>query len=300
MKKKRGSSPSGAKMVLPGWMASYADMFTILMVFFVLLFSMSQIDQDLFDRVMAGLQTRPVTDVNPMPADGGNILANAGQGILPNVIPPPPAGAAGEEGGIGDTPPTDRGGFEPVGDTVGDLMNTFRMYMADDDPTQPGDPAENIGEGIGDIVVTAGEGYIRINIDDAGGVLFGSGVANLTPAAMSTLHYLGPLLHTFTENGNGIIVEGHTDNRPINTLHFPSNWELSGARAASVVRFFVDNYDIDVHMIAGLGRGEFFPANPANNSEAWAQNRRVEIKIFSLESMERGPVGGWFSIPGTV
>lgn len=288
---KHKKEKSGPKMVLPGWMASYADMFTVLMVFFVLLFSMSHIDQDLFDRFIASFGPDRQTDFSPIQHGAGDIAMLDGAGIMDEVEPSPPAGAEGDYGGTGEIPPLHMGGHQPIGDTVGDLMNTFRMYMATEAPGGEGDYPIPVPE--------PGDGYMRINIDDAGGVFFDSARATLTTDAVRTLHSLGPMMRTFVENGNGIVIEGHTDNRPINTAHFPSNWELSGARAASVVRFFVDNYDVDVHMIAGLGRGEFFPVNPENNPEAWAQNRRVEIKIFTLDEMHTGPIGGWFRIPGT-
>ncbi|MCL2223881.1 MAG: flagellar motor protein MotB [Defluviitaleaceae bacterium] len=293
--KKQKKAPEGAKMVLPGWMASYADMFTVMMVFFILLYAMSQIDEELFERFLASFQGRPAV-LTPITGASGDILANTGEGILPEVIPPEPDGIAGD-------PEHQDPGLDARGDTVGEMMNTFMMYLPNHQPIDPIDPVVDPGDPAPhpSIAVVQGENYIRININEivGEGVLFNSGQARLTPYAVAALNYLGPVLSNFAENGHGIVVEGHTDNQPINTPAFPSNWTLSGARASSVVEHLVNNAGIDVHMIAGLGRGEYFPIGDNNTADGRAENRRVEIKVFTQDATTGGPIGGWF-IPGTV
>jgi chemotaxis protein MotB len=286
----------GAKMVLPGWMASYADMFTVLMAFFVLLFAMSNIEQDLFERFIVSFNPARADDfINPLDPEGGGVFAAAGTQILPEIEPPPPAGAYGDEGGTGEDDPDDwLGGDAAQGDTVGDMLNTFMTYMAEVTAGMDGEWGYIFD-------FQEGDNYVRINIEEeVGGVLFNSGQARLTIAAIEALDLLGPLLRDFAADGHGIIVEGHTDNLPINTAAFPSNWTLSGARASSVVEHLVNNWGIDVQMIAGLGRGEYFPLDTNATPEGRARNRRVEIKIFTQEATVGSPVGGWFSIPGTV
>jgi chemotaxis protein MotB len=290
--KKKNKEPQGAKMVLPGWMASYADMFTVLMVFFVLMFAMSQIDEQLFRDFIVSFNPARAADFSVFDGSDGGLNTDMGADILPDIEVPPEAGMEGDEGGIGPEVPENLGGNEGIGDTVSDLMNTFATYMAENPP----------GEGQGDDVIppiefTEGETYIRVEFD--GGVFFNSGQAILTPAARATLDYLGPIIRTFSENGNGIIVEGHTDNQPISGGVFTSNWALSGARASTVVEYLVRNFDIDVQMIAGLGRGEYFPVADNSTEEGRRQNRRVEIKIFDTNTTQGGAIGGWFRIPGT-
>jgi chemotaxis protein MotB len=284
--RKKGKGQEGGPKGCPGWMASYADMFTVLMAFFVLLFAMSQIDAELFERFLVSF--------NPSRADdqfligtGGNMLPLDGGGLAPQVIPPKPAGAEGDKGGEGPDDPVYKGGHEPQGDTVSDMMNTFMTYMANEVSGQSG------------VDIEVGDDYIRIEIDEREGVFFNSGQARLTREAQVTLSLLGPALKDFADRGHGIVIEGHTDNQPINSAAFPSNWTLSGARASSVVEYLVGNFEIDVRMIAGLGLGEHFPKADNNTAEGRAQNRRVDIKIFTTEMTAGGAVRSWFAIPGT-
>jgi len=283
-KKKKGSA--GVKMVLPGWMASYADMFTILMVFFVLLFSMSQIDQDLFERFITSIQARPTDILSLTDSEAGDLLVDTGVGIMPDAVPPPLAGAEGTEGGTGDTPPTERGGFSPMGDTVSDMTNTFMMYLADVIPD--GD--------VGDVPfdVTEGEHYFRITLE-ADNMLFASGQSSLLPVARETLLYLAPILTEFADAGHGIIVEGHTDNAPMPVI---GNRQLSANRAASVTDFLIANSDLSPRSIFPIGMSEYFPLNNNATPDEMAQNRRVEVKVFTAEATG-GAVASWFLIPGT-
>jgi chemotaxis protein MotB len=295
MNKKKREEMKG----LPGWMASYADMFTVLMAFFVLLFAFSTIDESKIDAFVENFAA--TLDNNRfLPVPGGRgTLADQGLALLPYVDIPPPAGAEGVEGAVGPDVPTDWHGIEGSGDTVGDMMNTFMTYLAQE---LPGPIDDLVGGGLGEYPyqIEPGDGFVRIIIDDEfGGVFFNPGQARLTSAAMSALDYLGPALANFALDGHGIIVEGHTDSMPINNAQFPSNWTLSGARASSVVEHLIVNFGIDVQMIAGLGRGQHFPVGDNSTVEGRAQNRRVEIKVFTQDITSGGAIAGWFDIPGT-
>jgi chemotaxis protein MotB len=75
-------------------------------------------------------------------------------------------------------------------------------------------------------------------------------------------------------------VDGHTDNRPISTPQFPSNWELSAARAISVVKYLISR-GIPADRLAAAGFGEFEPLDSRNDEVGWRRNRRIEIKVTS-------------------
>ena len=88
---------------------------------------------------------------------------------------------------------------------------------------------------------------------------------------------------------NHIRIEGHTDNRPINTAKYPSNWELSSDRATQVVRYLTDQHSFDPKRISALGFGEYRPMATNDNDEDRARNRRVDIVVLTNEMSEAEP-----------
>jgi chemotaxis protein MotB len=113
---------------------------------------------------------------------------------------------------------------------------------------------------------------IEINAD----ILFPSGSGDFTTAAEPVLDKLAEVLRPFP---NPIRVEGHTDDRPIKTAQFPSNWELSAARAASVVHQFT-RQGVDPLRLEIVGFGQFHPRQPNDTSEGRNANRRVVILVL--------------------
>jgi chemotaxis protein MotB len=108
-------------------------------------------------------------------------------------------------------------------------------------------------------------------------ILFPSGSATMSPVATSVLQQLAETLKPLPYP---MRVEGHTDNRPINTLTFPSNWELSAARAATVVHLFMER-GIDPTRLAVIGLGEFRPIADNGTEQGRNNNRRVMVVILS-------------------
>ena len=114
-------------------------------------------------------------------------------------------------------------------------------------------------------------------------LLFGSGTDELSPAAQQRLDQLAQTLKEVTAEIPRDIdwvlrIDGHTDKRPINTARFPSNWELSTARAVAIVKHLVVS-GIPAHRLAANGFGEFQPLDPADSPAAYAINRRIEIQL---------------------
>ncbi len=106
-------------------------------------------------------------------------------------------------------------------------------------------------------------------------ILFPSGSATMQPQAISILQRLADTLKGLP---NALRVEGHTDNRPINTVEFPSNWELSAARAASVVHLFMQR-GIDPSRLVVIGQGEFRPLVSNDTDKGRNSNRRVMVVV---------------------
>jgi len=88
---------------------------------------------------------------------------------------------------------------------------------------------------------------------------------------------------------NHVRIEGHTDSIPINTARFPSNWELSTARATNVLRFFLGRFDFTPENLSATGYAEFRPVDSNDTSDGRFQNRRVDFVILSGKEMESEP-----------
>ncbi len=114
----------------------------------------------------------------------------------------------------------------------------------------------------------------------ADSVLFESGVAGISEEAIPILEKVGSIM---TKTTCDIQIEGHTDNFPINSGRFPSNWELSTARAVNVLRYFLEKANISPERLTAVGFGEFQPLFPNDTPEHMAGNRRVEIVFVYRE-----------------
>lgn len=112
--------------------------------------------------------------------------------------------------------------------------------------------------------------------------LFESGQASISPQALRLLEKIGVIIAQTTYL---IRIEGHTDDVPIHTAMFPSNWELSTARAVNVLRYFIKHHRIDSHRLSAEGFGEFQPLVANDTAESRAKNRRVEV-IFMRPDLE--------------
>lgn len=120
---------------------------------------------------------------------------------------------------------------------------------------------------------------IVINIDDK--ILFPSGSAQLRREVKKTLDTVADMLSK--NKGSRVLIEGHTDNVPIKTPRFPDNWELSSARALSVLRHLLDNKDLEALRFGAVGYGEYRPVAPNDTAANRQLNRRVDIVLQLLE-----------------
>lgn len=114
-------------------------------------------------------------------------------------------------------------------------------------------------------------------------VLFDSGKADLKASTKDTLKGIADIIRILP---NKIVVEGYTDDRPISTSEFDSNWELSAARAFSVVKYFIEESKIHPQRLSALGYAEFRPKVPNTTEENRAKNRRIEINIMKEQTTQ--------------
>jgi len=117
----------------------------------------------------------------------------------------------------------------------------------------------------------------RITIVLPSPVLFDSGSAVLKDETKKTLREFAEIIRTLK---NAVVVEGYTDDRPINTGEFASNWELSSARAFSVIKYLIEQEKISPERLSAFGYGEFRPKAPNDTEDHRAMNRRIEINII--------------------
>jgi chemotaxis protein MotB len=260
------------------WLVTFNDLTTLLMVFFVLLFSMSSLDVKKLKYFQVSLQS--------------------GLGILKK----------GENVQVGMTETTpipetqDQGEVAPEEETATDKEVMLDQEMAADKEMAPEEEGnienetwevfplpevaaeEEIEDSINaldselDIGVTHTKEGIVITLENT--ILFESAVAEINPGAFPVLDKIAAIIK---KTSKPIRVEGHTDDDPISTEMFPSNWELSTARAVNVVKYFVESGKIPPERLSAVGYGEAKPLFPNDTSEHKAGNRRVEIVLMMEE-----------------
>ncbi|HSS52433.1 MAG TPA: OmpA family protein [Thermoanaerobaculia bacterium] len=120
-------------------------------------------------------------------------------------------------------------------------------------------------------------------------ILFDSASAELKPSGMEALAALGRVFGQHAGEFTRIQIEGHTDDQPLRPgARFPSNWELSSARATSVVRFFEDQSRLDPTLLSATGYSEYQPAVREDSEQARARNRRIEVVVvYSVSAVEQ-------------
>ncbi len=224
----------------PEWMVTYGDLVTLLMCFFVLLFAFSSIDAQKFEAVMQSFQGSAGV------LSGGTSLSES-----PLVFNGMPENDVSEESK--------------------DQLVLVKLKEEIDKQLEKSEIEINVTSQIVD------EGLLIRFPDNA---LFDSGEANLKPSARKALTIIGELLLDENFSSKAIRVEGHTDNVPMHTTEFPSNWELSTTRATNVIRHFLDKVGINPRRLSASGYGEYYPIASNDTLEGRSKNRRVDILIL--------------------
>ncbi len=263
------------------WAIPYADLITLLLAFFVVMYAISSVNEGkyrvLSDSLFAAFRGTPRTIE---PVQFGEKQIGSGADIKTTIV---------EQGVLEGQP---RSLLTPV------PVKTM-LPKPVEQPLKPGEfeeqqrtaAASAVLERLADKVMRAMDQLVRANlvfvrrkaslieVEIRTDILFPSGSATLSPSAIPIIDRLAGVLKPFE---NPIRVEGHTDNRPIDTVAFPSNWELSAARAASVVRLFA-SAGIDPVRLSVIGKAEFQPVQPNATPEGRNANRRVVIVILSTD-----------------
>jgi len=218
----RGKEKNESKQGTPLWMTTFGDSMSLLLTFFVMLFSVTALNET---KVRQGLGSLK------------GALGGIAEGTMKESVVP------------------------QEGDQMQKIAKEMEEYIA----------SQGLGE---EISVTSSPERITINLKSP--ILFDLGKDNLKESALPVLDKIASLIKDIP---NEINVEGHTDNLPIHTERFPSNWELSAARAISVANYLIQK-GISPERIGVIGYADTRPLFPNDTAEHRALNRRVEILIL--------------------
>jgi chemotaxis protein MotB len=243
------------------WMVSYADFITLLFAFFVVMYAISSVNEGKY-RVLSESMTKAFS-VNAKtldPIQVGDPVRSGDPQSIEFIKRPVVVDRSAASAGVSKT----RAGDKPLQI----LFDGLRASVA-----------EISDKGL--IKVNTNENGVEIEISSS--ILFASGEAVLSEKAKPTMTKLAQVLMPFPHEVN---VQGYTDDRPIKSPLYPSNWELSAARAASVVQLFV-GLGIDPERLSATGFGEFRPVDDNDYEEGRNANRRVVIFVPVLKDKAR-------------
>ena len=229
-RKKKGPEGGGGS----DWLCTFNDLVTLLMVFFVLIFSMGSGDVEkileMRNSVMRGLG---LLDSSEMGASG---LVKGSDGARR---------------------------LSHQEEDTSEVSDEIKDYVADMNSAMPWIDASIM------------ENEVTISLE--GSVAFEPGIADINSKAFPALKGIGKLINKIS---NAVRVEGHSDNVPISTPKFPSNWELSIARAVNVTKYLIAHANVSPLRLSAVGYGDSRPLLPNDTAKHKARNRRVEIVLL--------------------
>lgn len=233
----------------PGWMATFADLVTLLMCFFVLLFAMSTTQQETYKELVKSL--RSALGAQAVPESGTR------EGLTMHAVPseePSENQQIDELGGMIEKE------MEEIVSEVRELVLFNRLG--------------------GEVSVTKNEDGVVITMSDL--LLFDEGGTRLSAKGHDILRKVAAVLAKLAYH---VKIKGHTDSEPISSARYPSNWELSSARASTVVRLLVTN-GVNPFYVSAEGYAQYHPVATNDTARGRARNRRVEI-VYERDSIAR-------------
>jgi chemotaxis protein MotB len=247
------------------WLVSYADFITLLFAVFVTLFAMSQTDKRKVEEVIASLR-ESFGYAKSSPMSKVNVLDSTELSQIPAI-----------------SAPAARGDMQPSMPFSKTTKQQYHAEEKDFKKARASLEAYLLKNGMQDKVsLEIDRRGLVISLKEAG--FFDSGSAEIR---VSSYPLLAKIAESLSDYNNDIRVEGHTDNVPINTPAFPSNWELSTARATNIVRHLVYYYKFAPQKLSATGYAEYRSVADNSTKEGREKNRRVDIVVLSSDG-ERG------------
>lgn len=254
------------------WAIPYADLMTLLLAFFVVMYAVSVVNEGKY-RVMSNsiieafngsshvIAPMPQTRAQPHNVDPAiaSPASQPGAATIPVSVPIPgrPQMVRVVDSRTAASPTTEKRNLDMIRDQVVRALQPLIDKQM--------------------VIVRKTTSWLEVELRTD--ILFPSGVAKLSPEANDVLNSMASILKPFP---NTVRIEGYTDDRPINTALFPSNWELSAARSASVARLFTEQ-GVDPTRLGIMGWGEYHPNADNATEDGRNRNRRVLIVVLSEE-----------------
>ena len=254
-----------------GWITTFSDLMNLLLCFVVLLFSMSTVDAEKFQMVIASLQSSlSIMPAGSMSIGEGEMVGN-GISQLPNID----VFFETSSGEDGDS----QGGKTEETETETDVAEQYKEQALAESEQMAEQIEQQIEAGglQNQVEVDFNAEYVKLTLN--GAILFDSAKANIREDAQPLIAKIGTILENY--DSNVIEIEGHTDNVPIHSSKYENNNVLSMYRALSVADFIRDNTTLNPALIKSSGRGEYVPVADNTTEEGRARNRRVEIKVYN-------------------
>ncbi|WP_213806969.1 flagellar motor protein MotB [Granulicella sp. dw_53] len=244
------------------WLVSYADFITLLFAFFVVLFASSQSDRKKQSQLAAAMQAAFITkNIFEPHSKTPSLTPSSGSSINSRPVPIQPPLPTAEDPIV-----------QPAQETARQIEAQISKLLQD----------KTIGAHIprGSVNVSLTDQGIVISLHEAG--FFSSASAEVNPSSVPFLERLATTLHP-----GPLRVEGHTDNVPIHTTQFPTNWELSTARSTTIARLLLEHSTIHPANLSASGYAEFHPIASNATEAGRARNRRVDIILLRSPTPSR-------------
>lgn len=246
------------------WLVSYADFITLLFAVFTTLYAMSQTDKKKVEEVMQSLQQSFGMVTAGAPSPKVNVIPSKPISVVPAIKPD-----------ISITQGTRRLSSTGQAKTRAEEKD-FRQIKSSIEAYLVKQGAQN------KVSLTITRRGLIVSLKEAG--FFDSGQAHIKPEAYDLINTISEVM---TQYNNPLRLEGHTDNVPISSAQYPSNWELSTARATNGLKYLLKHFDVDPDKISATGYAQFRPLADNATPEGRAKNRRVDLVMLSADG-ERG------------
>ena len=250
------------------WLVSFADMMTLLFCLFMVLFAISSVNTSKFESLQRSLQD---AFSGAVMSGGKAVMASGSSDSTAQAAPQPPLPSLRPLTAINDT------SAQSAGEAKAKAMQEEQDFRA-------------LKRRIDNLSKDAGlQGRVKVTVRRRGlviqlltdNVFFDSGSATLKPSAVQIVDKIAGVVRD--ERKHPVVVEGHTDSQPISGSQYPSNWELSGARAAAVVRDFVDN-GVLARRVSLSGFASQEPIASNSTADGRSKNRRVEVVLTRIHT----------------